>query len=61
MILTTFCPCHFSTKMHLGASPGRDEGVPTLEDITDEETEVKPTSTGKEKTLTQSKLKVPQK
>ena len=37
----TFSPCHFSTEMHLGASPGGDEGVPTLEDITDEETEVK--------------------
>ena len=61
MILTTFCPCYFSAKMHLGVSPGRDEGVPTLEDITDEETEVKLTGAGKEKTFTQSKLKVPQK
>ena len=58
---STCCYCHFSTEMHLGAAIGGDAGIPTLEDITDEEAEVKLSGKGKETTSRQTKLKVPQK
>ena len=54
-----FCYCCFSTKMHLGAAIGGDAGIPALEDITDKEAEVKPSSGGKETTYRWTKLKVP--
>ena len=58
---STFCYCHFSVEMHLGMAVGGDAGIPTLEDITDEEAEVKPAGEGKEMTSRQTKLKVPRK
>ena len=36
--------------MHLGMTIGGDAGIPVLEDITDEEAEVKPSVEGKEMT-----------
>ena len=45
--------------MHLGMAIGGDTGIPTLEDITDEEAEVKPSGEGKEMTSKWTKLKVP--
>ena len=47
--------------MHLGVAIGGDAGIPALEDITDEEVEVKPAGKGKEMTSRQAKLKVLQK
>ena len=58
---STFCYCRFSAKMHLGVAMGGDTGIPALEDITNEEAEVKPSGKGKEMTSRQVKLKVPQK
>ena len=58
---STFCYCRFSAKMHLGMAIGGDAGIPALEDITDEEVEVKLSGKGKETTSRQTKLKVPQK
>ena len=56
-----FYYCHFSAEMHLGVAIGGDAGILVLEDITDEEAEVKPFGEGKEMTPRQTKLKVPQK
>ena len=56
---STFCYCHFSAKIHLGVAIGGDAGIPALEDITDEEAEVKPSGKGKETTSRWIKLKVP--
>ena len=47
--------------MYLGVAIGGDAGIPVLEDITDEEAEVKLSGDGKETTSRQTKLKVPQK
>ena len=58
---STFCYCHFSAKMHLGMAIGGDTAIPALEDITDEEAEVKLSGEGKEMTSRWVKLKVPQK
>ena len=46
---------------HYGAAVGGDAGIPTLEDIMDEEVEEKLADKGKEMTSMQTKLKVPQK
>ena len=56
-----FYYCHFSAKMHLGVAIGEDAGIPALEDITNEEAEVKLSGEGKETTSRWTKLKVPQK
>ena len=58
---STFCYCHFNAEMHLGVAIGGDAGIPVLEDITDEEVEVKPSGEGKEMTSRWTKLKVPRK
>ena len=53
--------CGFSAEMHLSVAIGGDAGILVLEDITDEEVEVKPFGEGKETTPRWTKLKVPQK
>ena len=57
--MAPFVICFFSVDTHFGTAAGGDAEIPTLEDISDEGGEK--VEDGKEMTLTQTKLKVPQK